>query len=342
MRVESDQANKRNRRNGPDRSYPWIKRREMQQIVQTFDVSGVTPFPDTQRISGWLFVPDNVGFIAPQSLVVCLPGGTYSKSYFHFSVDGCAGYSMAEYFTQRGHLVLAIDHLGVGESTQPEEEHLLTRAVHADVDHEVTKMILERLAGGIGSSCLQPMTGLSITGVGHSMGGMILVTQQGRHSSYDRIAALGWVNVPTAAPPLNLLPLEHSSGYLPANRVDTRTVFYLEDVPDPVIEADEKAATTVSVTLLRELLTPGISLDEARRIKVPVFIGFGERDLSLDPYIEPSGYSSSPDVTLYILKGSGHCHNLSSTRKRLWRRLCDWIETDIRVSRGTRQERRKA
>ncbi len=311
----------------------------MQQIRQAFNVSAVTPFSATQTIAGWLFLPDSIGSVAPQSLVVCLPGGTYSKSYFHFSVDGYAEYSMAEYFTERGHLLLALDHLGVGDSSQPEEERLLTRELHADVHHEVVKTILEQLARGIASSSLPPMTGLSITGVGHSMGGMILVTQQGRHSSYDRIAALGWVNVPAAVPPLNLLPPDDSSGYLPANRVDTRTVFYMEDVPDPVIEADEKAATTISVTLLRELLTPGISLEEARRIKVPVFIGFGERDMSLDPYIEPSAYSSSSDVTLYILKDSGHCHNLSSTRQSLWRRLCDWIEIDIRVSRGTPQER---
>lgn len=314
----------------------------MQQIVQTFDVSAVTPFTGAQFIVGWLFMPDNIGFVSPQSLVVCLSGGTYSKSYFHFSVHGYAGYSMAEYFTKRGHLFLALDHLGVGESTQPEEEHLLTRAVHADAHHEVVKTVLERLARGIRSCSLPPMTGLSITGVGHSMGGMILVTQQGRYSSYDRIAALGWVNIPSAVPVLNLLPPDDSSGYLPANRIDTKTVFYMEDVPDAIIEADEKAATTVSATLLRELLIPGISREEAARITVPVFIGFGERDMSLDPYIEPSAYSSSSDVTLYILMGSGHCHNISSTRKRLWGRLCEWIESDIRVSQGTSQEWREA
>ncbi len=309
----------------------------MQQILQTFDVSAVTPFLDKQTIVGWLFMPDGINFMAPQSLVVCLPGGTYSKSYYHFSVNGFSGYSMAEHFTERGHLVLTLDHLGVGESTRPEEGHLLTRTVHADVHHEVVKTILERFAKGIVSPTLPPLKVLTVTGVGHSMGGMILVTQQGRHSSYDRIAALGWVNVPAAAPPLNLLPPDDLPNYVPANRVDTRTVFYMEDVPEAIIEADEKAATVISITLLRELLTVGVSLEEAERIRVPVFIGFGERDMSLNPYIEPSAYSSSSDVTLYVLKGSGHCHNISSTRKRLWRRLCDWIDVDIGISFGRAQ-----
>jgi hypothetical protein len=48
-------------------------------------------------IVGWLFVPGNAALKMPRSLVVCLPGGTYSKSYFHFMLDGFTGYSMAEY-----------------------------------------------------------------------------------------------------------------------------------------------------------------------------------------------------------------------------------------------------
>jgi pimeloyl-ACP methyl ester carboxylesterase len=298
----------------------------VQQILQTFDVSAVTPFLDRQTVVGCLFTPDNMDSTAPKSLVVCLPGGTYSKSYYHFSLDGFSGYSMAEDFTERGHLVLTLDHLGVGESTRPEDGHLLTRAVHADVHHEVVRTIVERLAEGIVSPNVPPLEGLTVTGVGHSMGGMILVTQQGRHSSYDRIAALGWVNVPAAAPPLNLSPPDDAPHYVPANRVDTRPVFYMEDVPEAVIQADEKAATVISIAVLRELLTPGVSLEEAGLIKVPVFIGFGERDMSLNPYLEPSAYSSSSDVTLYILEGSAHCHNFSSTRKRLWRRVCNWID----------------
>jgi hypothetical protein len=83
----------------------------------------------------------------------------------------------------------------------------------------------------------------------------------------------------------------------------------------------------ISVTLLAELLTPGITLEKAKQIQVLVFICFGERDMSLNPHLEPSTYPLSTDVTLYILKGSAHCHNFASSRHLLCDRLSNWIET---------------
>jgi len=305
----------------------------MGPIAQVFDVSAETPFSGKQMVVGWLFAPDDAARKVPQSLVVCLPGGTYSKSYFHFILDGFTGYSMAEYFVSRDHLVLALDPLGAGESTRPEEEQMLTRTVIASIHHAVVKMAIARLADGSAATHLPPVTGLTITGLGHSMGGMLVVTQQGRHETYDRIAPLGWVNVPSTVvgDVKTFMPPADAPRYIMGSRADKHTIFYMEDVPEKLIAADDAAATTIPVTLLSELLSPGISLEEAKQIYVPVFIGFGERDMSLNPHLEPSTYPSSTDVTLYILKGSAHCHNFASSRRLLWDRLCNWIERCERV-----------
>jgi hypothetical protein len=35
----------------------------------------------------------------------------------------------------------------------------------------------------------------------------------------------------------------------------------------------------------------------------------------------------SPDITTVVLADSAHCHNMASSRHRLWRRLLDWAAT---------------
>jgi hypothetical protein len=58
---------------------------------------------------------------------------------------------------------------------------------------------------------------------------------------------------------------------------------------------------------------------------VPVYICLGEIDVSPDPYSEPSYFRNSPQVTLHILKRSGHCQVLASTRVEMFDRINRWI-----------------
>ena len=51
-------------------------------------------------------------------MLVCLPGGTYSREYW--DLNGVArGYSFAEFATENGYAVVTIDPLGTGESSKP-------------------------------------------------------------------------------------------------------------------------------------------------------------------------------------------------------------------------------
>src|SRR5690606_28767517 len=113
-------------------------------------------------------------------------------------------------------------------------------------------------------------------------------------------------------------------GYLPTDRRAMRSIFHLEDVPPPLIEADDARASLTPSPLAIDALQPGIVRDAAASIRCPVFLCFGERDISPDPLGEPAHFKNSPDITLMRLQGSAHNHNFSGTRHVLWHRLADW------------------
>lgn len=71
---------------------------------------------------------------------------------------------------------------------------------------------------------------------------------------------------------------------------------------------------------------PRVVADEAALIGVPVFLGYGEVDVSPDPSTEAQFYTRSPDVTTFVVPGSGHCHNMAATRHVLWQRLLAWAQ----------------
>jgi hypothetical protein len=81
----------------------------------------------------------------------------------------------------------------------------------------------------------------------------------------------------------------------------------------------------VPVRAAAEVTTPGFVREHAATVYVPVFLGFGGMlDVSPDPWAEAGNYRSSRDITLLVLGGSAHCHNMSSNRAVLWDRISTW------------------
>ena len=40
-----------------------------------------------------------------------------------------------------------------------------------------------------------------------------------------------------------------------------------------------------------------------------------------------TGFTASHDITLYVLEESGHNHNVSPNRERLWARMVGWARS---------------
>ena len=72
-------------------------------------------------------------------------------------------------------------------------------------------------------------------------------------------------------------------------------------------------------------MIPGSVAREMAAVDVPVFLGLGDHDIAGDPHGIPACFVGSRDVTLFVLAGSGHNHNVAPDREVLWDRLAAWV-----------------
>lgn len=262
-------------------------------------------------------------------LLICLPGGTYSRDYWDLRIPGRHGYSFADFATGNGYAVVTIDPLGTGESSQPTNDFGFND-IAATLAHAV--------------SALPGATGVHARPVAmaHSLGGYLAITQQALFSSFAALALLGCTNQHVA--PLNLDPafIARSATaqgraelareilaalpqpYFDGSREFLQSWFHLADVPADVVAADCVVAKSMVPRVFGTAMIPGVVAEHAALIDVPVLIGYGAVDVSPDPRAEAGLYRSCPDITTLVLADSAHCHNMASSRHRLWRRLLDW------------------
>jgi len=298
------------------------------------DISDALPTDITEgtriEIAAWVF-PATGGPPPTPSAIALLNGGSYDKRYFHFEVPGRRDYSAAEALAARGHVVILLDHLGVGESSRIPTQMKATRQVCALANHAAVSEIFSRLKEGTLDPVFSAMPQLLKVGGGHSMGGFQTITQQAGHATYDRVLVLGYTAIGVhltfdgAQVPAQR-PLDPAMGdYWLLDHSAIAESFHWDDVPRDVLAVDEALAVEVPALLSNQSITMGIVSQDAGRIAVPVYICLGERDVSPRPHDEPGFYKSSPDVTLHILPRSGHCQSFASTRMTMIDRIDGWI-----------------
>jgi hypothetical protein len=297
-------------------------------IELTIDVSEAADLGEPLQVAASIFLPESARDESP--FVVCLPGGGYTRDYYDARFPNMSGYSMAEWFTARGCIMCTLDHLGTGASARPRNEPALSPTVIAAANHSASTQIGKMIECGTLPGNFSPIAISRKIGVGHSMGGMLLIVQQALHETFDQVAPVGWTNqvmelgepfepptLPADAPP--------ASRYVVVERGTLqRRLFYWPDIPESLISYDERCATVIPITLLGEIMRPRTVATYAGAITAPVFLAFGVRDNCKDPHREPTTYPACPDITLYILPQSGHCHNFASSRVLLWKRLLAW------------------
>ncbi len=292
----------------------------------------VTISEGPSHISGWLFLPPDRRESQPPALVVCVPGGSYTKAYYHQVVPGRSDYSFATWLANKGLIVLALDHLGAGDSSRPADGGEVTVELMAAAHHAAVLSVKDQLSHGTLTSLLGPLQLPFIVGIGHSLGGCVTLVQEATHKTYGAIGILGF---PCQRNPdvydydchcwIAHAEQPSSNGYAIPSRSAFRPFFHYPDVPEDVLAIDD-ATITVVPDGVHSLAFPGGAAAYAAEIDVPVFLGWGEIDAS-PAHGEPAFYKRSHDVTLFLLPGSGHCHNSASTRHLLWDRLSGWIKT---------------
>ena len=181
----------------------------MQSIDMQVDVTDAVGLAEPAHISLTVTAPD----LLPTDPIVCFakPGAGYSRGYYTTDLPG-PGHglgSQADWHAARGWVVVAVDHLGVGDSSQHDPEALtFSRVVAASQAAESD--VRQKLAAGTLMDGLGPVERAVTIGLGQSMGGSLTIVQQGRYHCYDGIGVLGFSPLrtlpPTApgTPPLTL------------------------------------------------------------------------------------------------------------------------------------------
>jgi pimeloyl-ACP methyl ester carboxylesterase len=320
------------------------------RVTVEVDVSPVSP-PGGRHVVADVFVPSGGPLPSARSsgqpsaqLWWLLPGGGLTRRYWDLDVSedlGC--YSLARFLVRRGHAAIAVDHLGVGESSRPADGFDLTPQTLADVNAYAFDRLSEALAAG-DIDGLPPFPGLIPIGCGHSLGAGLTVYQQARHRSHRAICLLGYGGEGLAShadPALrrftgdpeglrqNLVAIARSTDAdpLPMRPRGSAAWLIAVDVPAEVRRELVAARTNTLGVAVMSGVVPGNARPELGAIEVPVFIGHGERDIAPPLHEVSRDFTASRDVTLFQLPNSGHNHNVSPTRELLWRRMLAWSES---------------
>jgi hypothetical protein len=301
-----------------------------------------------------------------QPPVVCFakPGGGYSKGYYTEDLPGPASGAQAVWHADRGWIFVSVDHLGVGASSTQHDPAALDYTTLAAASQAAEQEVLRRLADGELMPGFPLIANPQRLGIGQSMGGCMIVIQQGRYHCYDGIGVLGYSAVHTHPPVAPGRP-PIVSPWLPRDTligphmvvvnapqlsvVQTGTDrsgggvamgwgFHYDDVDQAIVAEDLTefptrrgqippwGSATLPGAVAASCLTPGAIAPEAAAVLVPVLVAMGERDVIADPKGEPRAYLSANSVDLFICPRMGHMHNFASTRELFWRRIETWAD----------------
>ncbi len=287
------------------------------------------------QIAAWVFAPPPQALPAEPIVLDLYAGWPHSKSYWHIVPSWDDGsYSLAQYLVEHYKvIVVASDDIGLGESSRPADGMTLTRDTLAEARAQVADAIRAHLAAGTLVSELPPLPSSRLIGMGHGTGAFILHRVQAQYQRYDAVAFLGWTHgaphfglVDRAALIAALHPDQHGYAVLPPlERQALRQCFYRPDVPQHLIDLDERQEAPLPGGLVADLFRSGAAKADAEAIQVHVFLGLGEQDVSRHPSKEAAHYPRAASVTECIQPDTAHFHHFAPTRQVLWKALGVWL-----------------
>lgn len=330
---------------------------------QIFDVD-VGQVLEGQRVAVEIIVRKDLE-TAPCAILICLTGGGVTRRFFDLRIGNDVSFSFAQAMADRGFAVVMIDHLGVGDSSRPEDCFDLVPEVLADANAEAARAAIAFIRNGLlgTGNCSPP-----VYGVGHSMGGMVTVLIQARHALYEGLVLLGYVANgaehslrPSALSKANdpqqirhalkELTQEMFGGAMkhveprvdastprtkPRNLTDENASrLFRPEAADPAGTLALKAtlAPVINVSVLFAII-PGSHLPEMKMVKTPILVIVGEYDFAYPPRDLEKLFPNSPSIATFLPSGIGHNVFNFPGRENVFVRVGQWLDEVTRQSRG--------
>ncbi|HKP72578.1 MAG TPA: alpha/beta hydrolase [Pyrinomonadaceae bacterium] len=279
----------------------------------------------TYNVAGYLYYQ---GSYRNRTLQVALHGGNYNHKYWDAPEINGHEYSYARYMARQKYAVLALDQLGTGESSKPEGD-FVTLAETASAVHQV----ISQLRSG-GNQLGYAFNRVVL--VGHSLGSINAVYEQGTYHDADALVTTGLGHVPHELPlplPVIIELAQHPYFSFPED-LRAELFFYAPDT-DPDVIAYDRA--NLADQLARGQLFTAIftSFDPAAtrvgQVTGPVLVQLGEHD-ALFPSSYAAGeaafYSNASGVTVQSLPNVGHDVNLQLDNQAAFEMLDEWLRSN--------------
>ncbi len=273
----------------------------------------------------------------PSRVQLLLHGSTYGRYYWDFPLEP-ERYSYVRHMTNGGWATLALDRIGIGQSSHPPPD---------EVDVESNAFVVHQVIQALRDGTFEGHSFSTVVLVGHSLGSAITIAEASRYKDVDAVVVtgllhhfdVGLVLVPASLYPaqednerFNGLPVEYTT-----TRPGERSLFYHAPTVDPkVISADEGRKETVTAA---EIATFPLDLARSRQIRVPVLVVVGDFDrvfCSLIncsvPLLGGAAFESTFWTTKcyrqIVVPDAGHSINLHPNAATWYAQALAWLETN--------------
>jgi len=256
----------------------------------------------------------------------CLPGGGLTKEYFDLALN----FSFVTRMTALGYSVITMDHPGIATNTLPSDYPYYT----------------PRQASSFLNTALESWGETNpIIGIGHSMGGMMIMLMQGNHAPFKALGLFG-----SSAGGLDWGLSEEEKSYINQEEMLARDLeaLSLAKFGQPFTRASrgpsgesivfggenqdltkrlrdiscEMNSASAMMSMMR-----GSFRSEVEAIDVPIFFAFGDHDIGIPPQDAPKDYINAPNIELVVLENTGHNHFAFSSIKMLCNKLDYWASS---------------
>jgi len=274
----------------------------------------------------------------PRALLFCLAGGGANRGYFNLGDTGNRAFSFAERMTAAGFAVAAIDIPGVGGSHTPPDFDRFSPRDAAAVLHAALRQL-----------CRDTNLDLPAIGLGHSMGGMLIILQQAHYGDFAGVALLGsnasgldWAltdaerayahdEAAVACDLPALVAARFGSAFDPMQVKPGAGAIFAGESPEATQLLRTARDRLFNAGAMQSMI-PGCLASEAGALRCPLFLASGDKDIGAPPREAIAAFPEVAESLLLVLPNTGHNHFGFASIALLCRQLFGWIDFTLKGS----------